>query len=62
MDELDEPVPVESGVWGRDMQRLDNLDPPIPPREAIAEVRVRAPTGVTGGSSGSSRPSMPTPT
>jgi len=44
MDELDEPVPGESPVAGRDMQRLDRLDPAIPPREAIADVRVRAPT------------------
>ena len=48
MDEFDEPGPDESPaeppVQGRDMQRLDRLDPPIPPREAIAEVRVRAPT------------------
>jgi len=41
MDELDEPVPDESPVRGREMQRLD---PPIPPRDAIADVRVRAPT------------------
>ena len=50
MDELDEPVPGESSArgepsaQGRDMQRLDRLDPPIPPREAIADVRVRVPT------------------
>jgi metal-dependent HD superfamily phosphatase/phosphodiesterase len=44
MDDLDEPVPGEPPVGGRDMQRLDRLDPPMPPREAIAEVRVRAPT------------------
>ncbi len=44
MDELDESVPDETTVAGRDIQRMDRLDPPIPPREAIAEVRVRAPT------------------
>ena len=44
MDELDESVPDEPPVAGRDIQRLDRLDPPIPPREAIADVRVRAPT------------------
>jgi len=50
MDEFDEtagdesPDEDEPPVQGRDMQRLDRLDPPIPPREAIADVRVRAPT------------------
>jgi len=44
VDELDESVPDEPPVAGRDIQRLDRLDPPIPPREAIADVRVRAPT------------------
>ncbi len=50
MDEIDEPVPDEPPVERRDMQRLGRLGrldqpiPPIPPREAIAEVRVRAPT------------------
>ena len=43
MDELDGPVPDET-PGGRHMQRLERLDPPMPPREAIAEVRVRAPT------------------
>jgi uncharacterized protein len=42
MDELDDSAPDVSPAQGRDRQRL--LDPPIPPREAIAEVRVRAPT------------------
>ena len=42
MDELDDSAPDVSRAQGRDRQRL--LDPPIPPREAIAEVRVRAPT------------------
>jgi len=50
MDELGEPghddlpAPDEPALAGRDMQRLDRIDPPIPPREAIADVRVRAPT------------------
>ena len=44
MDELDEPIAEEPPVAGGDVHRLDRLDPPIPPREAIAEVRVRAPT------------------
>jgi metal-dependent HD superfamily phosphatase/phosphodiesterase len=44
MDELDEPVRGESPARSRDMHGLNRLDPPIPPREAIAEVRVRAPT------------------
>jgi metal-dependent HD superfamily phosphatase/phosphodiesterase len=43
MDEVDEPVPDETPA-GRHLQRFERLDPPIPPREAIAEVRVRAPT------------------
>ena len=42
MDELDDSAPDVSRAQGRDRQRL--LDPPIPPREAIAEVRVRAPS------------------
>jgi metal-dependent HD superfamily phosphatase/phosphodiesterase len=40
----DDPIIDEPQATGRDMPRLDHLDPPIPPREAIAEVRVRAPT------------------
>jgi uncharacterized protein len=44
MDESGESVSGEPPVFGQDMQRADRLDPPIPPREAIAEVRVRAPT------------------
>jgi uncharacterized protein len=40
----DEPVPEQPPAGGRDIQRSDRLDPPIPPREAIAEVRVRVPT------------------
>ena len=32
MDEIDEPVPGDAPTGGRDMQRLDHLDPPIAPR------------------------------
>ncbi|HUA06451.1 MAG TPA: HD domain-containing protein [Solirubrobacteraceae bacterium] len=50
MDELDETIPDDSPapddppIARRDAQRPERLDPPIPPREAIADVRVRAPT------------------
>ena len=47
MDELDEPARGQPPVEGSDIQRLDRLDrldPPISPREAIADMRVRAPT------------------
>jgi uncharacterized protein len=40
----DDPVPDEPPAGEHDVQRLDQRDPPIPPREAIADVRVRAPT------------------
>ena len=44
MDEIDEPVPGESTASAREISRFGRFDPPIPPREAIAEVRIRAPT------------------
>ena len=44
MDELDEPARGQPPVERSDIPRLESLDPPISPREAIAEMRVRAPT------------------
>jgi metal-dependent HD superfamily phosphatase/phosphodiesterase len=42
--EIDEPDPGESTASAREVSRFGRFDPPIPPREAIAEVRIRAPT------------------
>jgi metal-dependent HD superfamily phosphatase/phosphodiesterase len=42
--EIDEPDPGESTARDREVSRFGRFDPPIPPREAIAEVRIRAPT------------------
>jgi metal-dependent HD superfamily phosphatase/phosphodiesterase len=42
--EIDEPEPGESTASAREVSRFGRFDPPIPPREAIAEVRIRAPT------------------
>jgi len=42
--EIEEPDAGESTASGREIPRFARLDPPIPPREAIAEVRIRAPT------------------
>jgi uncharacterized protein len=42
--EIDEPDPGESTASAREISRFGRFDPPIPPREAIAEVRIRAPT------------------
>ena len=44
MAEIDEPDPGESTASAREISRFGRFDPPIPPREAIAEVRIRAPT------------------
>lgn len=44
MAEIDEPDPGESTASAREVSRFGRFDPPIPPREAIAEVRIRAPT------------------
>ena len=44
MAEIDEPDPAESTASTREVSRFGRFDPPIPPREAIAEVRIRAPT------------------
>jgi uncharacterized protein len=44
MDELDEPARGQPPVERSDIPRLESLDPPISPREAIADMRVRAPT------------------
>jgi metal-dependent HD superfamily phosphatase/phosphodiesterase len=42
--EIDEPDPGESTARDREVSRFGRFDPPMPPREAIAEVRIRAPT------------------
>ncbi len=44
MAEIDEPDPGESTASAREVSRFGRFDPPIPPRDAIAEVRIRAPT------------------
>ena len=44
MDELDEPARGQPPVEGSEIPRLGRVDPPISPREAIADMRVRAPT------------------
>jgi metal-dependent HD superfamily phosphatase/phosphodiesterase len=42
--EVEDPDPGESTASAREISRFGRLDPPMPPREAIAEVRIRAPT------------------
>ncbi len=44
MAEVEDPDPGESTASDRDISRFSRLDPPMSPREAIAEVRIRAPT------------------
>ena len=44
MAEVEDPDPGESTANDRDIPRFSRLDPPMSPREAIAEVRIRAPT------------------
>ncbi|MGO9499846.1 MAG: phosphohydrolase [Solirubrobacteraceae bacterium] len=44
MAEIDEPDPGESTARDREVSRFGRFDPPMPLREAIAEVRIRAPT------------------
>jgi metal-dependent HD superfamily phosphatase/phosphodiesterase len=42
--EVEDPDPGESTASAREISRFGRLDPPMSPREAIAEVRIRAPT------------------
>jgi metal-dependent HD superfamily phosphatase/phosphodiesterase len=42
--EVEDPDPGESTASAREISRFGRLDPPMQPREAIAEVRIRAPT------------------
>ncbi len=44
MVEVEDPDPGESTASAREISRFGRLDPPMPPRDAIAEVRIRAPT------------------
>lgn len=44
MAEVEDPDPGESTASAREISRFGRLDPPMPPRDAIAEVRIRAPT------------------
>jgi uncharacterized protein len=42
--EIEHPDPGESTAGDDDIPRFSRLDPPMSPRDAIAEVRIRAPT------------------
>jgi uncharacterized protein len=42
--EIEHPDPGESTASDDDIPRFSRLDPPMSPRDAIAEVRIRAPT------------------
>ncbi len=44
MVEVEDPDPGESTASAREISRFGRLDPPMLPRDAIAEVRIRAPT------------------
>lgn len=44
MAEVEDPDPGESTASAREISRFGRLDPPMLPRDAIAEVRIRAPT------------------
>ena len=44
MAEVEDPDPGESTASDREVSRFGRLDPPMSLREAIAEVRIRAPT------------------